>query len=157
MSTAIAAVNSVSAGAECFCDPGADAGVLVISSSTTDHLILGHIFQTISCPRHWTSSAAQAIERLQSAPIGVIICDEQLLDGGWRAVLAAAQTSPNPPLFIVASWSADADLFAEVVDAHGFDVIAKPFYEKEVLEVVSRACKSRRGIIKPPATRTAQS
>lgn len=161
MSTAIVDVNSLPAGMECTCcsvqkEP-LEGGILVASSSMKDHIRLGDIFQTISCERHWATSAAQAIELLQSAPIGVIVCEEQLRDGDWRSVLAAAQARPDPPLFIVISWSADAELYAEVVHSHGFDVIAKPFYEKEVLDAVSRACRLRRGIEKLPVGRRAQS
>lgn len=133
------------------------AGLLVVSSSMRDRVILSDMFQTISCPRHWTASAAEAMKQLEAEPIGVVVCDEQLPDGDWRSILAATRSKTDPPPVIVISGAADGDLYTEVIHAGGSDVIAKPFYEKEVLESVARACRFRRGLGKRLVHREARS
>ena len=119
------------------------ANVLAVFSSAVDELILGKMLQSISCKRLWARSASEAIRVLQQTPIAVVICEQQLPDGDWRLMLEATQAMPEPPLLVVASRAADDELWAEVLNCCGFDVLAKPFRRDEVLYCVNCACRTR--------------
>lgn len=117
--------------------------VLAVFSSVVDELILEKMLQSISCKRLWARSAGEAIRILEQTPISVVMCEQQLPDGDWRLILEATQASPDPPLLVVVSRGADEWLWAEVLNCCGFDVLAKPFRQDEVLNCLNCACRTR--------------
>src|SRR5690242_4067707 len=50
---------------------------------------------------------------------------------------------PSPPRLIVTSETADEFLWAEVLNLRGYDVIAQPFWESEVVRTLSLALRRR--------------
>jgi DNA-binding NtrC family response regulator len=83
-------------------------------------------------------SAISFIDRRGDA-IRAVICEQKLPDGTWRNVLNhLTDTFPSTPL-VVCSQLADAELWVEVLNVGGFDVLAKPFREEEVLWVLESA------------------
>lgn len=72
-------------------------------------------------------------------PPRVIVCERQLPDGDWRDVLALALDLPHPPAVIVTCRHADEYLWAEVLNLGGYDVLAKPFDEREVIRSLGLA------------------
>ena len=92
------------------------------------------------------ATCRQALERLGHIPVAVVLCDSDLPDGSWLDLFDSVASADDPPLLIVTSRMADERLWAEVLNLGGFDVIAKPFAEKEVLHVLEtarmhRACR----------------
>ena len=76
---------------------------------------------------------------------GAVLTDAYLADGRtWKDVLREIEGTPNPPPLIVTDRLADEALWAEVLNLGGYDVLAKPFDEKEVLHAVTMACGFRR-------------
>lgn len=115
-----------------------NVAALLISPYEADFESLYRIFQE----RNWKLQVAQtwrqacpALERNQFA---VVVCEARLPDGDWRAVrlhlerLAAAQ-------LIVCSRLADERLWADVLDAGGYDVLATPFRWQETLRMITGA------------------
>ena len=70
---------------------------------------------------------------------GLLICDERLEDGDWKAILDAVMRVACPPRMIVTSRLADERLWAEVLNLGGYDLLAKPFDASEVVRVVGMA------------------
>jgi DNA-binding response OmpR family regulator len=73
-----------------------------------------------------------AVRSASSIPPRVIVCERRLPDGDWRDVLGLALDLPHPPTVIVTCRQADEHLWAEVLNLGGYDVLAKPFDEREV-------------------------
>jgi len=123
---------------------------------------------------NWTIRFARPSRRRRPAPsgllrhlskVGAVLTDAHLPDGHtWRDVLREIEATPvamgahqgqadrndkaaellsTPPLIVVDRLADDA-LWAEVLNLGGYDVLVKPFDEKEVLHVLTMACGFRR-------------
>jgi DNA-binding response OmpR family regulator len=88
-------------------------------------------------------SCQEAVSFLRQSTTFVVFCEHSLPDGSWRLVLDQAANSPVPPLVVVTSRLADDHLWAEVLNLGGFDVLAKPFNEREVRHVMTSAVSHR--------------
>ena len=129
--------------------------VLVISPFEEDHIFVGQVFGD-STWRVWGFyRCREALEHLPAKRTAVVICDSELPDGNWREILEALGLLPHPPPLVVTSRLADERLWGEVLHLGGYDVLAKPFDEREVLWVVNSAWQQwdRR---REPATRAKQ-
>lgn len=113
-------------------------GVLVVSSIHEDHEALRRILRRTHRTYH-AGSCRQAMEHLSRGGIAVVLCDYNLPDGSWRDLLNLISPDINPPLLVVTARLADERLWAEVLNAGGFDVLAKPFEAREVKDVVQTA------------------
>ena len=115
--------------------------LLCVSPQEDDHSALAQMLSG----KGWCIDSAQtcrdAITLIdcRRGAIKAIICEQRLPDGTWRDLLHhIADPSLGTPL-IVSSHIADADLWVEVLNIGGFDLLAKPFTEKEVLWVLESA------------------
>ena len=111
--------------------------VLSVSPAPQDHLMLRHV---LDCTRWRVLAVATrrgALERLRTHAVSVIVCESVLEDGTWRDLLehknhACADGTP----LIVTSRLADEYLWSEVLNLGGYDVLAKPFSDREVRHVL---------------------
>ena len=96
----------------------------------------------------WTlmeaSTVAEAAATLRERLSVVLICDAILPDGTWVELLRLAQNLPSPPPVIVAARGADDELWMQVLNRGGYNVLGKPFSEQEVFEMVSVAWRHRK-------------
>lgn len=109
----------------------------------------------------WKIRYARPSRRKRAAPdlglVAAVLTEAHLPDGRtWKDVLREIQGTPNPPPLIVTDRLADEALWAEVLNLGGYDVLAKPFDEKEVLHAVTMACGYRRKGAASFDTRTLQ-
>lgn len=119
-------------------DSPSSTGVLVVSPVEKDQEFLTRVLRRTH--RAYTAkSCRQAMDRLSSGGIAIVLCDRHLPDGSWLDILNRISTEVDPPLLIVAARMADERLWAEVINLGGFDVIAKPFEVHEVEHVVRTA------------------
>ena len=79
------------------------------------------------------------LNKYHSAVPAVILCERELPDGNWKTVLSACENSPDSPLLLVTSKTADENLWAEVLNLGGYDVLMKPFELGEVTRVIGMA------------------
>ncbi len=97
----------------------------------------------ILAPPQWETreapTCATAAAMLHDRRVGVAICDSEVAEGNWRAVLAGLQGRGDPPNLIVSSRLADERLWAEVLHLGGYDVLMQPFDPSEVLRVARMA------------------
>jgi len=115
--------------------------VLSVSSLEEDHQSLGHILGQQQGRLLQAGSCAEAVGILRQGAVAVVICERDLCDGDWKALLSATQPCQPAPLLIVCSRAADEFLWAEVLNLGGWDVLAKPFDAREVAWSVSLAWK----------------
>ena len=96
----------------------------------------------------WTlmeaSTVAEAAATLRERLSVVLICDAILPDGTWIELLKHAQNLPAPPPVIVTSRQADDSFWMQVLNCGGYNVLGKPFSEREVFEMVSVAWRHRK-------------
>lgn len=68
----------------------------------------------------------------------IVFCDRILADGNWRDLLDYETVRTGATLLIVTAKLADADLWAEVLNLGGYDVLAQPFDDYEVMRLLLR-------------------
>jgi len=92
---------------------------------------------------HWqireAATYGEAVGILNDRIIAVTICDTEIGEGNWQALLANLQNRAHPPNLIVSSRLADERLWAEVLNLGGYDVLVQPFERGEVLRVAHMA------------------
>ena len=81
-------------------------------------------------------TCCEASERLASERFAVVLCESILEDGSWKDILGLLGTGAGAPPLIVTSRLADANLWAEVLNLGGYDVLAKPFEARDVSHVL---------------------
>lgn len=69
----------------------------------------------------------------------VILCERDLPDGNWKTLLTSCETLPDSPMILVTSKTADENLWAEVLNLGGYDVLMKPYERGEVTRVIGMA------------------
>lgn len=114
--------------------------VLFVSPNDEDHRALIHILR----PAGWSLDSAfgcvEAIQSLEVERAPVVIVERDLPDGNWKTLHNRLMQMPFPPKLIVTCQLAGERLWAEVLNLGGFDVLAQPFYAREVLRSVNSAC-----------------
>jgi FixJ family two-component response regulator len=122
--------------------PIANPTVLAVSAFAEDRRSLRRIFDHSHWKLQFTRTYPQTQTALRASSVGVVISESLLCDGHrWTDLLSEMQEMKYPPPLIVADRLADESLWAEVLNLGGFDLLAKPFEEKEVLHAVSTACR----------------
>ncbi len=117
---------------------GAPVTVLAVApDEDLAHLgrILGH--------SRWTLLGAATLAEARALLGGlrsvVLICEPVLPDGTWQELLQYTLRLPLPPPVIVTADQSDDYLWTEVLNHGGYNVLGKPFAEREVFRLVSMA------------------
>ena len=118
---------------------GSERVAVVVTSLKEDHAFFERLFLTRSWRFDYVSTVRDGIRYLRRHSPGLLICDERLEDGDWKAILDAVMKVACPPRMIVTSRLADERLWAEVLNLGGYDLLAKPFDASEVVRVVGTA------------------
>lgn len=113
--------------------------VLAVSPADDDRVLLEHIFSHSNWRFDHVRTSGEALEYVKRGGVSVIICAAELPDGTWRDLLCGLKQGTVPPRLIVVSPLADDALWAQVLDMGGYDVLGKPFEQREVIRVVSLA------------------
>ncbi len=122
--------------------------ILAVGGTEKDRQVLEAIFQGSGWELHHAPGCDAAADLIRTLGIPVVICDTSIADGCWRDLATRFEQS-NRPVMIISSRTADDRLWAEVLNVGGFDVLAKPFEDKEVrwaAEMAWNEWKSRHGI-----------
>jgi len=120
------------------------SSILVVDPLDSRRSALRNILSASQCKMLEASTYREAISILDDRGIDVIICDTEVVDERWQALLDYLQGRTDPPNLVVTSRLADERLWAEVLNLGGYDVLAQPFDCGEVLRVVRMAGTSRR-------------
>jgi DNA-binding response OmpR family regulator len=113
--------------------------ILSVSPHDADHLALSRMLGHTAWACENACTLSDAMEALHSGRFHVVLCDRDLPDGDWKAMLDVVQDSPDSPLLIVTARDADDRLWAEVLNLGAYDVLVKPFQSKEVFRTVGLA------------------
>ena len=121
--------------------------VLSVSPAEEDHFRLQDIFsspqRTLYPDLAYAMTAKSTISAAKSAlkqgHVSIVLCEYDLSPGSWKELLDFADGLPAPPLVIVTSRVADERMWAEVLNLGGYDVLAKPLNNEEVIRTVTSA------------------
>jgi DNA-binding NtrC family response regulator len=122
---------------------GAQVTVLAIAPES-DRAALRRIFEHSRWTLLEAETIAEATEMVTNSAALILICEAVLPDGTWEHLLDVTNTLPTPPPLIVTARQADDELWMHVLNRGGYNLLGKPFSEKEVFEMVSVAWRHRR-------------
>jgi DNA-binding NtrC family response regulator len=121
---------------------GKSVSILAVSPLLDDHRVLRAIFSPSIWILRGVINVKDALRWLLRDPVPIVICTKDLPDGNWQTLLYAARRLPRPPRVLVAAISPDNQLWDDVGASGGFDVLALPFHEQDVLSTVRMAWES---------------
>jgi DNA-binding response OmpR family regulator len=113
--------------------------ILLVSQYREDDSSIRHILHNDGWVINRCTNIRDAIAYLENSAPSIIICERDLPDGSWKDVLNRMDVLVNAPLLLVASRHADENLWGEVLNLGGYDVLMKPFDCSEVTRVVGMA------------------
>jgi len=119
-----------------------DISVLAVSPHPEDHRRLTDIFQHSRWQLRTASNLAEALSILSATAVPVVICEYRLEDGDWRVLQQLARSLEIPSRVLVTMRHADESIWAEILEAGGYDCLPKPFRSDEVYRLVSLAWRS---------------
>ncbi len=118
------------------------ASVLIVCPFPDHHAIIQQLLEGKNWTVHHANSCSDAAGFLSANQPDAIICERVLPDGRWEDILRYTQEWSQKSSLIVSCRLADNHLWAEVLNAGGFDVLAQPFDDEELLRIVELAARS---------------
>jgi DNA-binding response OmpR family regulator len=118
---------------------GAIVTVLAILPCPDDQIALKEIFSHSKWNLHLVERLELARSLLNEFAAGIVISDDRLPDARWQDVLLELQCRRVEPVLIVVSRLADDELWAEVLNLGGYDLLATPLQATEVIRSVPLA------------------
>jgi len=113
--------------------------LLAVSPHKEDLAFLTQTFRET----HWRLCEAhtyrEALTILCHDRMPAVICRSCLPDGTWKDVLSQTAVLPDPPRLLVACKEPRDQLWAEVINLGGYDVLTVPFDRNELIWAVGRA------------------
>ena len=114
-------------------------GVLAICSNPGQVSALTRILRHTSWTLETASCLSSAESALRLVSPQVVLCDEKLLDGGWRDVLQLAHALDPAPEVVVISPSADDRLWGEALQEGVWDVLMDLQSQRDVVRTIHLA------------------
>jgi DNA-binding response OmpR family regulator len=128
---------------------------LAIGSSVEDLSFLAYRFKEAEWTLHTAHTYREALAELSWNRVPVVLCECPLPDGNWKDVLSQLAPLPDRPRLIVFSRHADEGLWTEVLNLGGFDLLATPFRDAELVFTVGSAWRDWKGEQALQASRSA--
>jgi DNA-binding NtrC family response regulator len=119
------------------------AGVLFVSPHCEDADRLSQILGPLPVELDHVADLEHARHKLRQEPYPVILTDADLPDGAWSDVLDLARSVSPSSRVIVTNRFADARLWIDALSRGVFDLLAQPFYPREVRRILVNACRRR--------------
>jgi DNA-binding response OmpR family regulator len=120
--------------------------LLLVTPSAEDETAVRQIIKAPAISKISRCAGVEdTLQELRSITPAVVLCERDLPDGSWKAILGACEALEKSPLVVVVSRHADDHLWAEVLNLGGYDVLLKPFDAMEVTRVVASSCRQWMG------------
>jgi len=120
-------------------NPTGTANVLSVSPIAEDYFSLKAALKHPKWELCSAASLKSALTVIRRSEVGVVICERDLSPGTWIDMLEALGLLRDAPPLIVTSRLADERLWAEALNLGAYDVLAKPFENRELTRSVSLA------------------
>jgi DNA-binding NtrC family response regulator len=119
---------------ECF-----ETAIVTVFPATP--VLLREILRGLKWKTHEVQCVRDVVQFLSERRAAVILCHCCFADGTWRDLVDCISGRPCPPRLVVTSELTDDLLWAEVLNLGGYDVIAQPFRESEVVRTLTSAVR----------------
>jgi DNA-binding NtrC family response regulator len=110
------------------------AVLAVTSSPVPGQIISGAGWEVIE-----SKDCVAAREILSKRNVPVVLYDRDASEDDWRECLKSLATTQSHPCVILMSPVNDSYLWQEVILSGGYDVLARPFHEEQVVSMIRRA------------------
>src|SRR5215469_15652793 len=112
---------------------------LLVGDYQGDRLLVQDVFRRLGWKLFEASDRRRAMECLDKNPVQVVIAESDLPHWNWKRVLKDLRNLAKPPQLVVTSRQADENLWSEVLNIGGYDVMAQPLDSHEVERVIASA------------------
>ncbi|MFB3777913.1 MAG: response regulator [Bryobacteraceae bacterium] len=114
-------------------------GILFVSPSAEDARSLADILNCVGISVRQAATYAMARKVLERESFGAVLTESRLPDGSWEDVVALVGKMRPGVAVVVADKLADAKFWADVLQFGAYDLLAKPFYPREVQRILCNA------------------
>ena len=114
-----------------------EVAVVTVFLATPVHL--REILHGLNWKLHEVQGTAAVARFLSERRAPVVLCHASFEGGTWRDLVDCISGLECPPRLVVTSEWADDYLWAEVLNLGGYDVLAQPFSEPEVVRTLTSA------------------
>jgi FixJ family two-component response regulator len=125
-----------------FAKPSKPAAILKIVAlivDDRDRALLMEVAQRNRWQLHFAADCTEAWRVLHQSQAAIILCDRDLPADDWRHALRVLASSGHGACAILISRVVDGYLWNEVTASGGYDLIAKPLREQDLLRAVKLA------------------
>jgi DNA-binding response OmpR family regulator len=112
---------------------------LAISHSLEDLSFLRYRYKEAKWTLYTAQTYREGLDELRWNRVPVVLCDCKLPDGNWKDVLGQLALMTDRPRLIVFSRNADEGLWGEVLNLGGFDLLATPFRDEDLIFTIGSA------------------
>ena len=124
---------------------GGETTILAVSPCEQDRWLITALASSQHITVLTASSLAEAVALCRRHAISLVVCERDLPDGDWREMLNQVNRLSPDTRVVVTSRLADEQLWAEVLNLGGYDVLAKPLSWREVAHVIESAVGAAAG------------
>jgi DNA-binding NtrC family response regulator len=114
--------------------------ILFVSGHPEDARRLSQMVERVPLWLDYAGDLDQARTKFRQNQYAVVLTEAHIPDGTWLDMLELARASSSAVQVIVTDPQADAHFWAEALNLGAYDLLAQPFYEPEVLRILSCAC-----------------
>ena len=112
---------------------------LLLGEFDENRLIIRDVFRNAGWTLIEPQTLQEGLDHVEKDSAQVVIVRSEFSGGDWKEVLQNLKERPQLPQLIVTSRTADEQLWSEVLNCGGYDVLAEPFDREEVERVVAAA------------------
>ena len=112
---------------------------LLVGEYEDDRLLVQDLFREAGWCLLEASDPGRAWAHLDRNRIHVVIANCDPPNVHWKDLLEGLRSRPHPPQLIVTSRRADEQLWSEVLNCGGYDVLPQPLHREETERVIASA------------------
>jgi DNA-binding NtrC family response regulator len=112
---------------------------LLVGEHEEGRLLLHEVFRDAGWLLLEARDRTTALESIDRYPVQVVIASCEEGEWGWKKVLDNLRRREPSPQLIVTCRTADEQLWSEVLNCGGYDVLPQPFQRDEIERVVASA------------------
>lgn len=95
---------------------------------------------TVVTPHGWrllmVADVPRALALLAQRPIPVVFCDRNIPDANWKEAVRMLAAAPSKPCVVLLSPSLSRELWEQITESGGYDVLRKPVTAEAFLRVL---------------------
>lgn len=132
-------------------DPlGSSLTVIALGLDHSDRVLLSNVCERYSWPLHFAETSTDAWSISERFRFSVVLCNRNLPESCWKEIFARLKDAANRVRAILVSRVVDANLWDEVVQAGGSEVIPAPLHEETLVRSIRLSLLDWKSSVAPP-------